>query len=285
MTRSAALRWPPRRPGAPAQECRVPAPPGASSSLAWIGTPGIAQRDPQRARARTRRRCAAPVSAPYTPLTHNHTPRGLAMFTRRLRPLARCSRARRSRRRWPAAGYFQWDTVELPADSGAACGDGSPVPASSSNRTPLSKKHRHRLRRRRRVLGPAAPASASGRAVCRQPARHPARLHAAASTRWRPADSSAPFSSRNNPFQAGADAVGSNIVYLPYCTGDVHSGSNRVAVYADADPANPRVEYHRGQANVRRRGRSGCAATSASRRTCCSPASRPAAPARPSPTA
>jgi hypothetical protein len=39
---------------------------------------------------------------------------------------------------WAAAGYFQWDMVELPAASGAACGDGSPY-RFFVNRTPLSK--------------------------------------------------------------------------------------------------------------------------------------------------
>jgi len=36
------------------------------------------------------------------------------------------------------AGYFQWEMVELPADTGAACGDGSPY-RFFVNRTPLSK--------------------------------------------------------------------------------------------------------------------------------------------------
>ena len=40
-------------------------------------------------------------------------------------------------------------------------------------------------------------------------------------------------------------AQGWNIVYLPYCTGDVHTGS-AVVSYADSNPAQPRVQYHRG---------------------------------------
>ncbi len=35
------------------------------------------------------------------------------------------------------AGYFQWDMVELPASSDAACGNGSPY-RFFVNRTPLS---------------------------------------------------------------------------------------------------------------------------------------------------
>jgi hypothetical protein len=36
------------------------------------------------------------------------------------------------------AGYFQWEMVELPPESGAACGDGSPY-RFFVNRTPLTK--------------------------------------------------------------------------------------------------------------------------------------------------
>ena len=36
------------------------------------------------------------------------------------------------------AGYFQWEMVELPPETGAACGDGSPY-RFFVNRTPLTK--------------------------------------------------------------------------------------------------------------------------------------------------
>jgi len=39
------------------------------------------------------------------------------------------------------------------------------------------------------------------------------------------------------------------MVYLPYCTGDVHTG-DRLAVYSDADPASPRTQFHRGLRNI-----------------------------------
>jgi hypothetical protein len=57
-----------------------------------------------------------------------------------------------------------------------------------------------------------------------------------------------PFTARNDPAQT-VQTQSWNLVFFPYCTGDVHAGS-KVAVYADAYPATPRVEYHRGQANV-----------------------------------
>jgi hypothetical protein len=58
-----------------------------------------------------------------------------------------------------------------------------------------------------------------------------------------------PFSARLHPFDRMRTQAW-NIVYLPYCTGDVHSGS-KVRVYADRDAAHPRVQYHRGYANVK----------------------------------
>lgn len=45
-----------------------------------------------------------------------------------------------------------------------------------------------------------------------------------------------------------------NLVYVPYCTGDVHTGSS-VNVYKDEDPAKPLTYYHRGYANAKEVGR------------------------------
>jgi len=146
---------------------------------------------------------------------------------------------------WAAAGYFQWETIDLPAASGAACGDGSQY-RIFVNRTPLSKNL---------VL-----MYEGGGACWDQNACTGVGHLAAANPNGVPADylrllntaafgMVTPFSSRNDPFQA-VPTQSWNIVYVPYCTGDVHSGS-KVVVYDDADPAHPRTEYHRGQANMR----------------------------------
>jgi len=58
-----------------------------------------------------------------------------------------------------------------------------------------------------------------------------------------------PFSMRLHPLQR-VQTQSWNIVYVPYCTGDVHTG-NKVNVYADADPANPNTFYHRGYPNAK----------------------------------
>lgn len=141
------------------------------------------------------------------------------------------------------AGYFQWEMVELPADSGAACGDGSPY-RFFVNRTPLSRD--------------VAVSYEGGGACWDQKACLGEGKLGAANPNGIPPDymQSAnvafglvtPFTARNDPAQA-VQTQSWNLVFLPYCTGDVHAGS-KVAVYADAYPATPRVEYHRGQANV-----------------------------------
>jgi len=144
-----------------------------------------------------------------------------------------------------AADYFRWEAVELPASSGASCGNGTPY-RFFVNRTPLSKDL---------VLvyegggacwdqnacsgiGPLSAANPDG-----VPADYLQQLNSAAYGLV------TPFSSRNDPFQA-VQTQSWNIVYLPYCTGDVHAGS-KTRTYSDANPSSPRVQHFRGQANIR----------------------------------
>lgn len=146
---------------------------------------------------------------------------------------------------WAAAGYFQWEMVELAPDGGAACGDGSPY-RFFVNRTPLSKNL---------VLVYEGGGACWDQAACLGqgplsasnpdgiPPDYMQRLDGGANGLV------TPFSARNDPFQKVATQSW-NIVYLPYCTGDVHSGS-KVTVYADTDPAHPRTQHHSGQANIR----------------------------------
>lgn len=146
---------------------------------------------------------------------------------------------------WASAGYFQWDMVELPPDSGAACGNGTPY-RFFVNRTPLSKntvivyEGGGACWDQNACLG-AGPLSAS----------NPDGIPPDYMQQFNTASGGlvTPFSSRNDPFQK-VQTQSWNIVYLPYCTGDVHSGS-KVVVYGDVDPANPRTQFHRGQANIR----------------------------------
>jgi hypothetical protein len=145
---------------------------------------------------------------------------------------------------WAGAGYFQWETVELPASSGAACGNGTPY-RFFVNRTPLSKNLVLMYEGGGACwdqnaclgIGPLSAANPDG-----IPPDYLRQINNAAFGLV------TPFTARNDPFQA-VQTQSWNIVYVPYCTGDVHSG-NRVSVYSDADPANPRTEYHRGAVNA-----------------------------------
>ncbi len=144
-----------------------------------------------------------------------------------------------------SADYYRWETVELPASSGAACGNGTPY-RFFVNRTPLSKdlvliyEGGGACWDQNACLGIGDLAAANPDGI---PPDYLQQLNTAAYGLV------TPFSARNDPFQA-VQTQSWNIVYIPYCTGDVHSGS-KVVTYADADPAHPRVEYHRGQANIR----------------------------------
>jgi hypothetical protein len=56
-----------------------------------------------------------------------------------------------------------------------------------------------------------------------------------------------PFSARLHPLQR-VQTQGWNMVYMPYCSGDVHTG-NQINIYRDSNPAAPLAYYHRGHAN------------------------------------
>jgi hypothetical protein len=142
-----------------------------------------------------------------------------------------------------SAGYFQWDVVELPPESGASCGDGSPY-RFFVNRTPLNRD--------------LAIVYEGGGACWDQKACLGEGRLGASNPNGVPPDYMqsvnvafgliTPFNARNSPQAVSTQSW--NMVFLPYCTGDVHSGS-KLTVYDDAYPDRPRVQHHAGQANVR----------------------------------
>jgi hypothetical protein len=142
------------------------------------------------------------------------------------------------------AGYFQWDMVELPVSSGASCGNGTPY-RFFVNRTPFS---------RNTVVMYEGGGACWDQASClgkgKLSASNP---NGVAPDYLNKLDTAffgliTPFTARLHPFDR-VRTQNWNIVYLPYCTGDVHTGS-ALHVYTDSDPAHPRVQFHRGQANV-----------------------------------
>ncbi len=146
---------------------------------------------------------------------------------------------------WAAAAFYVWETVTLPAATGASCGNGTP----------------YRFFVNRALFTDDMTVTFEGGGACwDQAACEGQGAYSAANPDGIPADYMSlpnaaagglvtPFSARLDPFQA-TDTQGDNLVYLPYCTGDVHTGS-RVVVYTDADPDHPRVEYHQGKANIK----------------------------------
>ncbi len=144
------------------------------------------------------------------------------------------------------AGYLQWETVELPASSGATCGNGTPY-RFFVNRTPFTSK---------------TVVMFEGGGACWDPgaceggilldAVNPDGIPTNYMTDWnRQAHLGlvTPFTMRLHPLQS-VQTQSWNIVYLTYCTGDVHTG-NKVAVYDNVDPANPMAYHHRGMVNAK----------------------------------
>lgn len=145
-----------------------------------------------------------------------------------------------------AQSYFKWEAVELPAASGASCGNGTPYRVFV-NRTPFTTKTvvmfegggacwaKGNCQGEGGLLGASNPNGV--------PANYMSTLSMAAF------GIITPFTARLHPFNA-IQTQSWNIVYVPYCTGDVHTG-NKVAVYPDADPAKPALTYyHRGARNA-----------------------------------
>lgn len=143
------------------------------------------------------------------------------------------------------AAYYIWETVTLPASTGASCGNGTPYRFFIN---------RALLQSRMAITFEGGGACWDQRA-CEGEGDYSATNPDGIPTNYMYLPNAAagglvtPFTSRLNPFQ-GAQTQDWNHVYLPYCTGDVHTGS-RTVVYNDADPAAPRVQYHQGQANIK----------------------------------
>lgn len=142
--------------------------------------------------------------------------------------------------------YSQWQTIQLAPETGAVCGDGSPY-----------KFFVNRVASTRNTIiymeGGGACwdyASCSGLDSVRG-ARNPNGIPDDYMSLLNPGSSLvSPFVTRVSPF----DSVKTqkwNMVYVPYCTGDLYSG-DRVAVYTDPQAVNaPLVWHHNGMRNTR----------------------------------
>ncbi len=144
------------------------------------------------------------------------------------------------------AGYLQWETVELPASSGATCGNGTPY-RFFVNRTPFTSKT---------VVMFEGGGACWDQGACKGgtllDAVNPDGIPTNYMTYWnRQAHLGlvTPFTMRLHPLQS-VQTQSWNIVYLTYCTGDVHTG-NKVALYDNVDPTNAMAYHHRGMVNAK----------------------------------
>lgn len=140
-----------------------------------------------------------------------------------------------------AASYFKWEAVALPAASGAACGNGTPL-RIFVNRTPYTSKT---------VLMFEGGGACWDKNRCQgaHNGQGVAANYMSDTDKMSALGLVTPFTARLHPLQR-VQTQDWNIVYIPYCTADVHGG-DKVVVYADGDPARPPLTFHhRGARNV-----------------------------------
>lgn len=144
------------------------------------------------------------------------------------------------------AAYFKWEMVELPASSGASCGNGTPY-RFFVNRTPFTSKT---------VVMYEGGGACWEKGTCENKggvllsAVNPDGIPTNYMSDWnRQAHLGlvTPFTARMHPLSS-AQTQSWNIVYLTYCTGDVHTG-NKVTTYSDETGSV--AWYHRGAVNAK----------------------------------
>lgn len=161
------------------------------------------------------------------------------------------------------AAFFRWEAVTAPANAGASCGNGTPY-RFFVNRTPLTS---------RTIVIFEGGGACFGQQTCRGdlinrgapqngvmsaanpegiPLNYMTSLVSTTPSGGVTVNQSAlgmvtPFTDRLG-LLSKVQTQAWNIVFLPYCTGDIHIG-NMVSVYADHDPSNPKVQHHRGYVN------------------------------------
>lgn len=144
------------------------------------------------------------------------------------------------------AAYLKWEMVELPASSGASCGNGTPY-RFFVNRTPFTSKT---------VVMYEGGGACWEKGTCENKAGtllgavNPDGVPSNYMSDWnRQAHLGlvTPFTSRIDPLTS-VQTQSWNIVYLTYCTGDVHTG-NKVTTYTDETGSV--AWYHRGAVNAK----------------------------------
>ena len=157
------------------------------------------------------------------------------------------------------ASFLKWEAVELPASTGASCGDGSPY-RFFVNRNPFTTKtvvvfegggacwdQNGCAGKGGGPLGISILSASNPNGIPKDYMTNVFNVLNGGMSGLALGGLITPFSMRLHPLQR-VQTQGWNIVYAPYCTGDVHTG-NKITSYSDADPTKPRVQYHRGSIN------------------------------------
>ncbi len=142
--------------------------------------------------------------------------------------------------------YYDWQTIQLSASTGAVCGNGSPYKFFVS-RVPNTKNTILYMEGGGACWDYASCTGQTGVRGARNPNGIPddylSLLNPGASL-------VSPFTVRLNPLDR-VKTQNWNIVYVPYCTGDIYSG-DKIAVYSDPAGKNPDlIWHHNGVRNTR----------------------------------
>jgi hypothetical protein len=144
-------------------------------------------------------------------------------------------------------GYYAWQTVKLAASTGAVCGNGSQY-KFFVNRVPNTRNTIVYMEGGGACWDYPSCTGQSGIRGARNPNGVPDNYMDLLGNPG--ASLVSPFVVRLHPYNS-VKTQNWNMVYVPYCTGDVYSG-DKVAVYTDASGQNaPVVWHHNGLRNTR----------------------------------
>ncbi|WP_107329197.1 pectin acetylesterase-family hydrolase [Metapseudomonas otitidis] len=134
--------------------------------------------------------------------------------------------------------YFAWQTVQLAPETGAVCGDGSPY-KFFVNRMPNTSNTLIYMEGGGACWDYASCSGQAGIRGARNPNGIPDDYMKLANPQ---ASLVSPFVVRLHPYSR-VKTQGWNIVYIPYCTGDLYAG-DKVAVYGDPSGKKPPLVWH-----------------------------------------
>lgn len=146
------------------------------------------------------------------------------------------------------ATFNKWEAITVPVETGASCGNGTPYRFFVNRTTNAANKNKT-------VVMFEGGGACWSQNQCKYilkdgmlgATNYPGIPTNYMSTGLALGGLVTPFTSRNHPLQK-VQTQSWNIVYVPYCTGDVHTG-NKVGVFDDVDPKNPLTYSFHGYRN------------------------------------